>query len=92
VRAEGNDAVKNLQRKSAVIITELSERKERYRGYADELARSGETQKSLTDGDNRLMMSNDKMEVCYNVQTAVDAKNKLIVEFEVTMTRTASRR
>jgi hypothetical protein len=66
------------------IITELSERKERYQGYADEMAQSGETQKSLTDGDSRLMMSNGKMEVCYNVQTAVDAKNKLIAEFEVT--------
>jgi len=30
------------------------------------------------------MLANGKMDVCYNVQTAVDAKNKLIVEFEVT--------
>jgi hypothetical protein len=30
------------------------------------------------------MAANGKMEVCYNVQTAVDAKNKLVVEFEVT--------
>jgi hypothetical protein len=30
------------------------------------------------------MLSNGKMDVCYNVQTAVDAKNKLIVDFEVT--------
>jgi len=66
------------------IIRELVERKERYQSYADELAQTGESQKSLTDPDSRLMMSNGKMDVCYNVQTAVDAKNKLIVEFEVT--------
>lgn len=66
------------------IIKELAERKERYQSYADELAKTGETQKSLTDPDSRLMMANGKLDVCYNVQTAVDAKNKLIAEFEVT--------
>lgn len=66
------------------IIKELAERKNRYQSYADELAETGETQKSLTDPDSRLMMANGKLDVCYNVQTAVDAKNKLIAEFEVT--------
>ena len=66
------------------IISDLKECKTRYQGYADELERTGEKQKSLTDGDSRLMTTNSaKMDVCYNVQTAVDAKNKLIVEFEV---------
>jgi transposase len=66
------------------IVTELSRRKGRYEAYAEDLERTGETQKSLTDPDSRLMAANGKMEVCYNVQTAVDAKNKLVVEFEVT--------
>jgi len=66
------------------IVKDLKERKELYQGYAEELTETGETQKSLTDGDSRLMQANGKMEVCYNVQTAVDSKNKLIVEFEVT--------
>jgi hypothetical protein len=30
------------------------------------------------------MVSNGKMDVCCNIQTAVDAKNKLVAEFEVT--------
>jgi hypothetical protein len=30
------------------------------------------------------MLANGKMDVCYNVQTAVDAKHKLIAAFEVT--------
>lgn len=68
----------------AHIITELAARKERYQSYADEFKQSGDLQKSLTDPDSRLMMANGKMDVCYNVQTAVDEKNKLIAEFEVT--------
>jgi len=67
----------------ALIITELAERKATYESYADELAQTGESQKSLTDPDSRLMMANGKMDVCYNVQTAVDAKNKLIVDFDI---------
>lgn len=66
------------------IIKGLVERRERYESYAAELEQTGETQKSLTDPDSRLMMANGKMDVCYNVQTAVDAKNKMIAEFEVT--------
>jgi len=66
------------------IIKELSERRDEYKEYEKELEESGETQKSLTDSESRLMLTNGKMDVCYNVQTAVDAKNKLITEFEVT--------
>jgi len=66
------------------IIEGLQNRKERYQGYADELEKSGETQKSLTDSDSRLMKANGKMDVCYNVQTVVDSAHKLIVDFEVT--------
>ena len=66
------------------IVKGLKERKELYQGYEEELKETGETQKSLTDSDSRLMMANGKMEVCYNVQAVVDAKNKLIAEFEVT--------
>jgi transposase len=68
----------------ACIVTRLTESKGRYQGYVEELERTGEKQKSLTDSDSRLMPSNGKMDVCYNVQTAVDAKHKLIVDFEVT--------
>jgi transposase len=88
---ERNDAAENaaVGEKTKAEITEiignLKRHKERYQGYAAELEETGEKQKSLTDGDSRLMTTNSaKMDVCYNVQTAVDAKNKLIVDFEVT--------
>jgi hypothetical protein len=44
-------------------------------------------QLSLTDPDSRLMKTNNlNRQVCYNVQTAVDTKNHLIVAHEVTNT------
>jgi DNA-binding protein H-NS len=66
------------------ILNELKERKGRYQGYYEEMEKAGETQKSLTDSESRLMMSNGKTDVCYNVQSAVDAKHKLIAAFSVT--------
>jgi transposase len=45
---------------------------------------SGERQISLTDPDARLMKTSKGMDVCYNIQTAVDAKHKLIATVEVT--------
>ena len=66
------------------IIGNLKECKEKYQGYATELEQTGEKQKSLTDPESRLMHGNGKTDVCYNIQTAVDEKNKLIVDFEVT--------
>jgi len=87
---DSNDAAENgtsrekTKEEMAQIISNLKEHKNRYQGYADELEETGESQKSLTDGDSRLMTTNSsKMDVCYNVQTAVDAKNKMIVDFEV---------
>ena len=68
----------------AKIICELKKRKTSYEGYAAELQEGSDTQKSLTDSDSRLMMANGKLDVCYNIQTAVDSKNKMVAEFEVT--------
>jgi hypothetical protein len=49
-----------------------------------ELERTGESQISLTDPDSRAMAGHTKLGVGYNVQVAVDAKHKLIVEQAVT--------
>lgn len=48
------------------------------------MAKSGETVRSLTDPDSRPMMSGGHIEICYNVQTVVDAKHKLIAAEDVT--------
>ncbi len=65
-------------------IAALQQRRTRYEGLRQELAASGETARSLTDPDSRPMMSGGRIEVCYHVQTAVDAKHKLLVAADVT--------
>lgn len=45
-----------------------------------ELEETGESQFCVTDPDAKSMKNNGKHEVCFNVQTAVDSKYKLIVE------------
>jgi len=65
-------------------IATLQQRRARYEALQQELAASGETARSLTDPDSPPMMSGGRIEVCYNVQTAVDAKHKLIVAEDVT--------
>ncbi|CAH1199321.1 IS1182 family transposase ISPa90 [Paenibacillus plantiphilus] len=45
-----------------------------------ELKETGEIQLCVTDPDAKSMKNNGKYEVCFNVQTAVDSKYKLIVD------------
>ena len=79
VGTEGPNAVA-LQEKMAA----LRARQAQYTALEQQLAVSGETALSLTDPDSRPMVSRGRIEVCYNVQTAVDAKHKLIVAEDVT--------
>lgn len=68
------------------IIKQLG-RQEKYLDIKQKLEASGEDQISTTDPDARSMILHGSViEVAYNVQTAVDDKNKLIVHFDVTNT------
>jgi transposase len=83
--SEETDERKLSKEEIAEKIAVLTERKTRYAGYLTELETTGETQKSLTDTESRLMKFNSGgCGVGYNVQTAVDDKNHLIADFEVT--------
>ncbi len=62
----------------------LKERGRKYRELLARLKESSETQISLTDPDSRAMLNNQRVEVCYNVQTTVDSRHKLIIDHEVT--------
>ena len=85
---------KNLAEKIAAI----RERRTRCKAMLAELDRTGEEQISLTDPDSRAMAAHTRVAVGYNIQVAVDAKHKLIVEQQVTnqvvdmgqLTRTAA--
>jgi transposase len=65
-------------------IAALRERRERHTALLAELERTGEDQISLTDPDSRAMAAHTRVAVGYNVQIAVDAKHKLLVEQQVT--------
>ena len=79
-KATGGARVKNL----AAKIEALSKKRSEYDAMLKNLEHTGEDQISLTDPDSRAMAAHTRVAVGYNVQIAVDAKNKLIVEQEVT--------
>ena len=72
----GGSRTKNLAEK----IEALRTKRGRYGALLNDLERSGEDQISLTDPDSRAMAAYTKVGVGYNIQIAVDAKNKMIVE------------
>lgn len=78
---ENKQSIDELKKK----IEELTKRAEEYMEMSEGLKASGETQVSLTDPDSRRMiMSNGASDICFNIQMAVDSKEKLVAEFEVT--------
>jgi transposase len=78
--ATGGARVKNLAEK----IERLRNKRGEYDAMLKQLERTGEDQISLTDPDSRAMAAHTRVAVGYNVQIAVDAKHKLIVDEEVT--------
>src|SRR5271168_4932250 len=76
----GGTRVKNLAEKIAAVRG----RRDRSKELLAELDRTGESQISLTDPDSRAMAGHTHVAVGYNVQIAVDAKHRLIVEQQVT--------
>ncbi len=65
-------------------IAALRPRQATYTALQAALAANGATQVSLTDPESQSMKVRGGVDVCYNVQTAVDAKHKVIVAADVT--------
>ena len=66
-------------------IQRLTARKDMYEGLKSRL--ENESEVSTVDPEARLMRTGGegrRLDVCYNVQTAVDSKHHLVVNFEVT--------
>jgi len=65
-------------------ICKLEEEKQRYEQIQNQMKATGQTEVSLVDSDSRLMrVDSQRLEVCYNIQTSVDAKQHLIVDYDV---------
>jgi len=66
-------------------LTNLQNREDKYQSLKDQLAESDEKQISTTDPDARaLPLKMSIVEVAYNLQSIVDDKHNLIVDYEVT--------
>lgn len=66
-------------------IEKHSKRKDAYKKLARQLKETGEAQVSISDPDSRQMIiRNNITEVAYNIQTTVDAKHNLPIDYKVT--------
>ena len=66
-------------------INKQQKRKDNYRNLEKQLKESGEPQISISDPESRqIMIRNNITEVAYNVQTTVDAKNNIPIDYKVT--------
>jgi len=65
-------------------ISKLEEEKQRYAQIQGQMKATGKKEVSLVDPDSRLMrVDSQRLEVSYNIQTSVDAKRHLIVDYDV---------
>lgn len=58
--------------------------KEEYLKQKQDLKDEGLEQKSLTDTDSRRMKNNGSLDICYNVQSVVDAQNHFVIDISTT--------
>jgi len=66
-------------------IKKQQQRKDNYKNIEKQLKETGENQISLSDPESRqIMIRNNITEVAYNVQTTVDAKNNIPIDYKVT--------
>src|SRR5664280_1300297 len=66
-------------------INKQQQRKDNYKNLEKQLKESGESQISISDPESRqIMLRNNITEVAYNVQSTVDSKNNLPIDYKVT--------
>jgi transposase len=66
-------------------INKHGENKAKYESFKEQLDKTGEVQISTSDPQSRQMITrNNITEVAYNVQTTVDAKHNIPIDFKVT--------
>lgn len=64
-------------------IEALKNRKTKYGELSSQMEQSGKEEVALTDPEARSMMNAQRVEPCYNAQVTVDARHKLIVDYEL---------
>jgi transposase len=85
---EGDQSEANTHKPNAAEIKqhiqELKERKKKYEEMLETIKENEVSEISLTDPDARQMSTNNNgIDICYNVQTVVDEKHSMIVDYDV---------
>ncbi len=81
------EADEDKKKQIRIEIEKQNQRKDKYNQIEKQLNDSGETQVSTSDPQSRQMITrNNITEVAYNVQTTVDEKNNLPIDYKVTNT------
>jgi len=92
-RYGGKGVLKAVENVNKIIAKEIvgkefknqQERKDNYKNIEKKLKESGEPQISISDPESRqIMIRNNITEVAYNVQTTVDSKNNIPIDYKVT--------
>ncbi len=79
---EEDESAKNCELKEK--LSQLEEKKQQYEQIQGQMKVAGQREFSLVDPDSRLMrVDSQRLEVGYNIQTSVDAKQHLIVDYDV---------
>lgn len=61
-------------------IERLDENLKKYLAIQEQMKSTGQTQVSITDPDSRAMYLGQAIQISYNVQFAIDAKHKMVVD------------
>ena len=65
-------------------LQQYQDLRKKYLAQKQELKNEGLEQKSLTDTDSRRMKNNGSLDICYNVQSVVDAQNHFVIDISTT--------
>jgi transposase len=84
--SEDNDSMSETEKTQIQSkINKHKQRKARYQEFQQQLEQTGDTQISTSDPESRqLITRNNITEVAYNIQTTVDAKHCLPIDYKVT--------
>ena len=62
----------------------IKERKVEYSNLKNKMINNNTSELCVTDPDSKVMKNHSNIEPCYNIQSVVDSKHKLILDYDVT--------
>lgn len=84
-KSDGAQSAEGIRAKVKEALAAAKNRKEKLESLKTEMENTGQTQVAYTDPDSRMMRaSTGRMDMSYNVEIAVSAMHKLIVDFDPT--------